>query len=178
MATSFWSARNLHPHFAQGAEDGDLDGGRRHLDVVVVQLFDDLQKNCHKIFIILLFHTLAQMHTYGIYQISAKCGTDSKFVLEANLKSLYPSLSRSSILKTQNRNQSKHDYKPGSKSFKYVTKLPWNLLSIIVQIRHSTSVWNSPFNHSCSQINRLTCLRVKLFIGLVVNLRNIWCSVH
>ena len=46
------------------------------------------------------------------------------------------------------------------------------LLSVIVQIRSSTSVWNSPFNHPCSQIKRLTSLRVKLFIGLV-NLRNI-----
>ena len=46
MATRFRSARNLHPHFAQRTEDRDLDGGRRNLDVVVVQLFDDLQKNC------------------------------------------------------------------------------------------------------------------------------------
>ena len=45
-------------------------------------------------------------------QISAKRGTDSRFILEANLKSLYPTSSRSSILKPQNRVQSKHDYNP------------------------------------------------------------------
>ena len=52
-------------------------------------------------------------------QISAKRGTNSRFVLEANLKSLYPRSSRSSIMKTKNRDQLKHDYKPGSNSLEY-----------------------------------------------------------
>ena len=37
----------------------------------------------------------------------------------ANFKSLYPRSSQSSILKTQNCDQVKHDYKPGSNSLEY-----------------------------------------------------------
>ena len=55
----------------------------------------------------------------GTQQISAKWGPDSRLVLEANLKIMCPRLSRSSILKTQNRVQAKHEYKPGSNSLKY-----------------------------------------------------------
>ena len=44
------------------------------------------------------------------YQILAKRGPDSRFVLEANLKSLCPKSSWSSILKTQNRVETMHEY--------------------------------------------------------------------
>ena len=53
------------------------------------------------------------------YQISAKQGTDSRFVLKANLESLKPNSSRSSILKPQNCVKSKHEYKPGSNLLEY-----------------------------------------------------------
>ena len=49
-------------------------------------------------------------------QISAKRGTDSRFDLEENLKSLYPRSSRSSIMKKQNRAKLKQEYKPSSNS--------------------------------------------------------------
>ena len=49
-------------------------------------------------------------------QILAKRGTDSRFVLKVNLKILRPMSSRSSILKTQNRVHTKHEYKPCSNS--------------------------------------------------------------
>ena len=52
-------------------------------------------------------------------QISAKRGTDSRFILEANLKTLQPKSSRSSILKPENCAKSKHEYKPGSNSLEY-----------------------------------------------------------
>ena len=52
-------------------------------------------------------------------QILAERGTDSRFVLKANIKSLYPKSSRNSILKTQNGDQLKHDYKPGSNLLEY-----------------------------------------------------------
>ena len=56
-------------------------------------------------------------------QISAKQGTDSRFVLEANLKTLRSRSSRSLILKTQNRVQSKHDYKPSSNLLEYEVRI-------------------------------------------------------
>ena len=54
-----------------------------------------------------------------LFQILAKRGPDSRFVLEANLKSLCPRSSRSSIFKTQNRVQAKHEYKASSNSLEY-----------------------------------------------------------
>ena len=44
---------------------------------------------------------------------------DSRFVLEVNLKSMCPRLSRSSILETQNCVQAKNKYKPGSNLLEY-----------------------------------------------------------
>ena len=58
-----------------------------------------------------------------IHQISAKGGTDSRFVVEANPKSLYPKLSWGSILKSQNRVQLKHEYQPGSNSLENITQV-------------------------------------------------------
>ena len=51
---------------------------------------------------------------FVVEQISAKWGTDSRFVVEVNLKSLCPKSSQS-----QNRVQSKHKYQPGSNSLEY-----------------------------------------------------------
>ena len=73
----------------------------RYSDVSLIQLF------------------AIQIPTVLVDQIWAKLGTDSRFVLEANLKSLYPRSSRSSIVKAQNRDQSTHNYKPGAKSLEY-----------------------------------------------------------
>ena len=55
----------------------------------------------------------------NVNQISANRGANSRFVLESSLKSLWPKSSRSSILKTKNGVQSKHDYQPGSNSLDY-----------------------------------------------------------
>ena len=49
----------------------------------------------------------------------ANRGPDSRFKLEASLKTLCPRLSRSSIMNMKNHDQSKHEYKPGSKSLDY-----------------------------------------------------------
>ena len=54
-----------------------------------------------------------------VLQILAKPGPDSRFDLEANLKSLCSRSSRSSILKRPNRVQTKHEHKPGSNLLKY-----------------------------------------------------------
>ena len=52
-------------------------------------------------------------------QILAKRGTDSRFVVEANLKSLCPKWSRGLILKSQNCVSTKHEYQPSSKMVEY-----------------------------------------------------------
>ena len=73
------------------------------------------------------FQTLGCLFKHG-EQISAMRGTDSRFVLEANLKSLYPRSSQSSNLKTQNRDQSKHEYKPSSNPLEYQNTDSYNEL--------------------------------------------------
>ena len=55
----------------------------------------------------------------GPNQISANRGSDSRFELESNLKTLSPRSSRSSIMNVMNRDQSKQEFKPGSKSIDY-----------------------------------------------------------
>ena len=62
---------------------------------------------------------MSLIYKYTVQQISAKRGTESRFVVEANLKSLYPKSSRGSILKSQNRVYTKHEYQPGSKMVEY-----------------------------------------------------------
>ena len=52
-------------------------------------------------------------------QISAKQGTDSRFVVEANLKSLCPKSRWGSILKSQNHVNTNHEYQPGLKMVEY-----------------------------------------------------------
>ena len=56
-------------------------------------------------------------------QISAKQGIDSRFVVEANLKSLCPKSTRGSILKSKNRVNTKHEYQPGSKMVEYEARI-------------------------------------------------------
>ena len=58
---------------------------------------------------------------YEMYrqQVSANRGPDSTFAIKANIKSLCPKLSRGSILKSQNRVYTKHEYQPGSKMVEY-----------------------------------------------------------
>ena len=58
-------------------------------------------------------------HKFRKHQILAKRGPDSRFSLKANLTSLCPRSSRSSILKTYIHVQAKHEYKPGSYSLEY-----------------------------------------------------------
>ena len=54
-------------------------------------------------------------HSIGTLQVSANRGPDSTFVVEANIKSLCHKSSQGSILKSQNRVYTKHEYQPGSK---------------------------------------------------------------
>ena len=53
-------------------------------------------------------------------QVSANQGPDSTFAVEANIKSLGPKSNRGSILKSQNRVHTKHEYQPGSKMDKQI----------------------------------------------------------
>ena len=53
-----------------------------------------------------------------IKQISAKRGTDSRFLVKANLKIMCPKLRWGSILKSQSRVYTKYEYPPGSKMVK------------------------------------------------------------
>ena len=46
----------------------------------------------------------------NIKQISVKQGTDSRFVVKANIKSLCPKSTRGSILKSENCDYTKHEY--------------------------------------------------------------------
>ena len=57
--------------------------------------------------------------SYTWVQISANRGSDSRFELESNLKTLSPRSSRSSIMNVMNRDQSKHEFKHGSKTIDY-----------------------------------------------------------
>ena len=55
----------------------------------------------------------------NVNQVSANLSPDSTFAIKANIKSLCPKLSRGSILKSQNRVYTKHEYQPGSKMVEY-----------------------------------------------------------
>ena len=54
-------------------------------------------------------------HSKGTLQVLVNRGPDSTFAVEANIKSLCRKSSQGSILKSQNRVYTKHEYHPGSK---------------------------------------------------------------
>ena len=53
-------------------------------------------------------------------QVSTNRGPDLTFAVEAKIKSLCHKSSRGSILKSQNRVYTKHEYQPGSKMVEYL----------------------------------------------------------
>ena len=74
------------------------------------------QKNCQILsFKVALEGLFYKRNSMTSKQILAKRGPDSRFVLEANIKSLCPTSSRSSTNKIKNCVHMKHQYKPGSK---------------------------------------------------------------
>ena len=78
---------------------------------------------------------------------SANRGPDSRFVFEANIKTMWPKSSRSLILITLNGVYTKHKSQPGSKSGEYhhaYTKADfWSSNSNITWVKSLTLIWSS-----------------------------------